>query len=148
MANPISGSSIADRINALLAERETHESAIARIDARLASVGAALGDGHGMPPAKRRGRPPLALKAASAGAAPSTGKRRRGRGHFAVSAEESILTYVKDHKNPTTQEINKHFKDEGRSSTADNALTKLVKEKKLVRTPLGEGVRGSYYSIA
>jgi hypothetical protein len=41
----------------------------------------------------------------------------------------------------------KHLKGEGRSSSANNALGKLVREKKLKRTPI-VGKRGSRYSLA
>jgi hypothetical protein len=54
---------------------------------------------------------------------------------------------VKQQKNPTSAEIQKHLKDEGRSSSASNALGKLVREKKLKRTPIA-GQRGSRYSLA
>ena len=53
---------------------------------------------------------------------------------------------MKQNGNPTTAEINRHLKDEGRSSSANNALGKLVKLKKLKRTQL-EGERGSRYSL-
>ena len=47
---------------------------------------------------------------------------------------------------PAAADINQHFKDEG-SASANNALGKLVKEKKLKRVPLGKGIRGSRYSL-
>jgi hypothetical protein len=55
--------------------------------------------------------------------------------------------FVRERKNPITQEIEKQWASEGRKATAGNALTLLVKGKKLKLTPL-EGQRGSRYSLA
>jgi hypothetical protein len=74
-------------------------------------------------------------------------KRRRGRRSFTTTAEEFVLGFVKSNRNPTTQEINAAWKQEGRGHTADNSLTKLVKERKLKRTPLGKGIRGSRFTV-
>jgi hypothetical protein len=123
------------RIQKLLEERQRHHAeAISRIVAILAAIGAAL-KGVSVP--------------APSGSVPATKtrKRRRGRGRFAISAEASILAFVKQQKKPTTAEINEHLKGEGRSSSAGNALGKLVREKKLKRTPIA-GQRGSRYSMA
>jgi hypothetical protein len=62
------------------------------------------------------------------------------------------LAFVKERKNPTSAEIFQHAKDEGRSTSAATALGKLVRNKKLKRTPLGMGIpfgkgsRGSRYT--
>jgi hypothetical protein len=81
--------------------------------------------------------------------APAPGvKKKRTRRKFAISGEQSILGYIKSNKSPTSQEIEKHWKSEGRSFVAANLLSKLVKEKVLKRTPLGKGIRGSRYSLA
>lgn len=64
-----------------------------------------------------------------------------------MTAADFIVAFVKQHKQPTTREINAHWKGEGRPFTADVPLGKLVKEKKLKRTPL-VGERGSRYSLA
>lgn len=58
-----------------------------------------------------------------------------------------MLAFVKEHKNPTSQEIERHWTSEGRRGLAANSLTRLVKAKKLKRTPLGKGIRGSRYSL-
>lgn len=145
MATSIPASQLTLRVEHLLEQKQQHTDAIAHIDGMLAAVGAALNGSAA--PAPRAAAPAKAAKAAKA--APAAGKgRRRGRGHFALSAEESILAFVKENKNPTTRDVNQHFKAEGRSSTADNALTKLVKDKRLKRIPLGKGIRGSHYSLA
>jgi len=77
----------------------------------------------------------------------NAGKRKRIRRKFAVSGEQSILNFVKAKSNPIGSEIEKHWTSEGRAVTAANLISKLVKEKKLKRTPLKEG-RGSRYSLA
>jgi hypothetical protein len=64
-----------------------------------------------------------------------------------VSGDELVLAFIKAKKNPTIKQINSHWKSRGRAYTADNTLTKLVKEKKLKRAPIVGG-RGSRYSVA
>ena len=56
------------------------------------------------------------------------------------------MAFVKAHKNPKTKDVKKFWADEGRGGTADNALSKLVKEKKLKRIPL-QGEPGSRYAL-
>jgi len=74
-------------------------------------------------------------------------KQKRIRRKFAVSGEQSILDFVKSKSNPMGREIEKQWSSEGRARTAANLLSKLVKEKKLKRTPLKDE-RGSRYSLA
>lgn len=138
MPRPRSPVNVVGRIEQLLRERQEHQEAITRIDEMLERVGDALG-------AKPTGRP-RGGNHSSVTEAPARARRRRRR-KFAVSSAESVLAFVKERKNPTTQEIKKHWTTEGRKGTADNALTLLVKGKKLKRTPL-EGQRGSRYSLA
>ena len=123
---------LSQRIQTLLADRQQHASAIAAIDQVLERVGAALGT----KPAKLPSRKPAVL----------TKPAKRHRRTFAVSGDELVLAFVKAKKSPTTKQINSHWKSRGRAYTADNTLTKLVKEKKLKRTPVVEG-RGSQYSV-
>ena len=47
----------------------------------------------------------------------------------------------------TTQDIKKMWAGEGRGGSADNPLSKMVKAKMLKRTPLGNGMKGSRYSL-
>jgi len=124
---------LAQRIQSLLADRQQHATAIAAIDQVLERVGAALGKKT----VKRQ--PP---KPAAAVTKPAKRRRRT----FAVSGDELVLAFVKAKKNPTTKQINQHWKSRGRKYSADNTLTKLVKEKKLKRTPVVGG-RGSQYSV-
>lgn len=136
---------LAQQIESLLNAKLEHQSAIEAIDATLEQIQSMLRGG--ITPA-RRGRPPGSGNVAGKGAktGPQRGGRRKRR-TFATSGDESILAFIKKAGSPTTKEVNQHWKSEGRGGSADNALTKLVKIKKLKRinTP---GERGSKYSIA
>jgi hypothetical protein len=145
-------SDITVRIQHLLEEREEHAEAIASIDATLARVGAALGGSptHAAPakPAAifaKAAPTKAAAKPVSAKPAPVAAKPRPGK--FAMSGEASILAFVKSKGNPVGRDIEAKWKSEGRKGRAINAVSKLVREKKLKRTPL-KGERGSRYSIA
>jgi hypothetical protein len=147
MVSTVSPDSLKSHIERLLSERKTHTDALARIDATLGQISTLLN----VPAPKRRGRPPGRPSAASvavaAPAAPAGKPGRRKRRRFAVSGNESILAFVRDHRNPTTKEIKGHWDSENRGGKVDNALSKLVKDGALIRTPI-PGERGSRYSAA
>ena len=137
-------SEITVRIQHLLEAREQHAQAITSIDATLARVGAALGGTLKAAPAvKKAAAPAKAAPAKAAPAAPAT----RKPGKFAVSGEASILAFIKSKGSPVGREIETKWKSEGRKGRAINAVSKLVHDKKLKRTPL-KGERGSRYSLA
>jgi hypothetical protein len=123
---------IASRIQQLLSDRQEHVEALAAIDATLAKVGVVL-NGKTAP------------HRAAVTSTPAKG-RRRPRRRFSISGEESVLGLIKKQGGATTNEVKFHWKAEGRGGTADNMLTKLVKEKKLKRTPLKDQ-RGSRYTL-
>ena len=131
-------SSIADRIQQLMAQREQHAAALAAIDQTLEQIGQALGN-----PARKAS---AVTPAAPAAPAAKPAKGRRTRGSYATTADESILALVKQNGNPTTQEIKKQWASEGRRGTADNVLSHLVKDRKLKRLKL-IGQRGSRYAL-
>ena len=133
-----SSDNVIQRIEQLLRERQEHQEAVTRIDQMLERVGHALGTK--LPRRPRGGNHLPEVK-------PPMQTRHRRRKKFAVSGDESIIAFVKERKNPTTKDLTKHWSSEGRGGTAANALSRLVKEKKLKRTPL-EGQRGSRYSLA
>jgi len=148
MIGTVSPESLKGHIERLLAERKIHSDALARIDATLGQVGELLN----VPAPKRRGRPPknaaALLPAAYAAPAAASGKvGRRKRRRFAMSGNESILKFVREHRNPTTKDIKTHWDSEDRGGKVDNALSKLVKDGVLNRNPI-PGERGSRYSIA
>ena len=123
---------VSQSIQSLLAQRQEHLDALTEIEATLERVQVAL-RGNG--------------SAAPAGLRTQTGNKRRRRSRHGVSGEDSILAFITQQKNPTSQEIEKHWKSEGRGGAAANMLTKLFKEKTVKREPLKEG-RGSRYTLA
>lgn len=144
-------------IEKLLSQRHEHVAAVTAIDATLARVAAALGGAApkaapvkvvkaaAKAPASKAfaAKAPVAKPVAKAPLAKAPAKAAKP----GLTANEFVLEYVKAKKNPTSQEINKHWKDSGRKGMADNNLSLLTKAKKLKRVPLGHGLRGSRYSI-
>jgi hypothetical protein len=147
-------------IETLLSQRGSHVSAIALIDATLSRVSAALGGAA--PKAapvkavvarkapKKRGRPAKAAVKAPATKAPVAKAPAKApvKAKSGMTANDFVIEFIKAKKNPTSQEINKHWVSSGRKGMADNNLSLLTKAKTLKRVPLGEGIRGSRYSIA
>ena len=115
-------------------------SAIADIDQTLEQINGLLG---GVKPGRKPGPKPAAVPSAVEPPAKKARRRRR----FAISGEESVLAFVKDQRKPTSQEIERQWKAEGRKGRAAKVLSKLTREKKLKRTPL-KGQRGSRYALA
>ena len=102
----------------------------------------------------RHGRPPsqqvaAATPKAPAPKTPAKQKRRKRRkpGKFKLTANESILAFLKDKgtKGATGAEIVKHWESQGRGSGAYVNIGELVKEKKLKKEAL-KGQKGSRYS--
>ena len=98
----------------------------------------------GAKPGKAVLKPAAAVSTVAVPAAPQEGRRRK---KFARTGEQSILAFIRERKNPTTKQINAHWEEEGRGSTADSLLGQLVKDGVLKRTQLG-GKLGSEYSLA
>ncbi len=111
------------------------------MDATLQRVGAAL------QPGVSRAASQLSTQSArpSSAAPKPSAKKGPSPSRVTTTADEGVLSFVKQNKNPTTREIEKNWAKEGRRGTAANTLTKLVKEKKIKREPL-VGERGSRYS--
>ena len=121
-------------IKQLQSERQEHVNKIEEIDAAMASLGLE------QQPAKRRGRPRGSKKKVMKKAA-------RRRGTFKVSGEQSVLEFVGKTKNPpNAKEINQYWSKQGRAGKADNAISKLVKTKKLVRVE-AKGERGARFKV-
>ena len=74
--------------------------------------------------------------------APKTGKR----GGFKQTREEFILSLLKNRKALTSAAINAAWKKSGRAANADNAMSLMVKARKLKRTKL-KGQKGSEYRV-
>jgi len=150
MPNVSSPAALPQYLEQLLNQRKHHVNAIASIDSTLERVTAALGGATAKPVVvasmKKRGRPfkiaPAVIKA------PVPPKAAAKSAKAGMTANEFVLAFVASKKNPTTQEINKHWKVSGRKGMADNNLSLLTKAKKLKRMPLGGGLRGSRYAVA
>ena len=134
-------------IQELLAQKQKHTEALDRINEMLSRIGSMLGGGNGSGVRRGPGRPPASASPAMAAVEPTTRRRRRKRGKFAVSGEESIINFIREHRNPSTSEITAHWRSEGRGGKADNALSRLVKIRRLKRQPIA-GERGSRYVVA
>ena len=149
MRAPTKAADLGTRVESLLRQRQEHMDAVAKIDSTVGEIEKLL---SGTVNGRRRGRPPGRPRLEESGAGAATGaprgrrRARRKRGSFEVTGEESIINFIKSNKNPTTQEVKKHWASEGRGGTADNALSKLVRDKKIKRIPL-EGERGSRYAV-
>jgi hypothetical protein len=87
----------------------------------------------------------VAKKAAPS--APKAKAPRKKRRTFRQTADQMILGLLKGGKSLTTAEIRDARKKQGRGGSADNALSKLVKDGKIKRKTI-EGQRGSRYAIA
>jgi hypothetical protein len=138
---------VTQQIQRLLVEREQHQNAVSAIDGTLASIRSLLNDTLGTESHDSNGRGGrVGRTAAKRDVIPDkSGRRRRGR--FKMSGEEAVRQFVRSKGSPTTQEINAHWKSSGRAGTADNTITKMVKDKRLTRSPL-KGQRGSRYRLA
>jgi len=141
---------LAAKIRQLQADRQRHAEAIAAIDRVLDRVGDALAVD----------RATAAAHAAEAGAhggnpaAPPTpeytrynvpAKRRRGK--FAQTADKSVLEFIRRQGEPSTAEINAHWRAEGRLGTSNVTLLRLLKSGQ-VRRVEDPSVRGSRYVLA
>lgn len=142
MSEKASSSDLTTRIQELLNRRQEHADAIAGIDQTLAQIGKLLGSPA--PQAKAAGKPKPTPAAALKPAAPKPQPKPRS---FAVTAPQSLLSFVAARGNPTTQEIQLHWKGEGRTGQLSPILGKLVMSGKLKRTAI-PGQRGSRYSLA
>ena len=134
-------------IQELLEQKQKHSEALSRINEMLSRIGSMLGGGNGSGVRRGPGRPPASASMAAPGAGPGPRRRRRKRGKFAMSGEDSIINFIREHRNPSTSEITAHWRSEGRGGKADNALSRLVKIRRLKRQPIA-GERGSKYVIA
>jgi len=130
---------LAQHLQDLLNLRKEHVDALADIDQTLARIQSVIRP-------KQLGRPRNAgVSSVQAAVAKRPQKSSRPR-KFAKTAEELVIDFVKSKDGHTTPDVAKHWHAQGRRGTPDNTLTKLVKEKKIIRKPL-EGRRGSSYHM-
>jgi hypothetical protein len=110
------------RIDQLEADRRRHVEAMAEIDRVLAQIAEAVGK-------------------------PVRGVARPRRGRFPMSAERSVLAFIRDRGRPATAEVNAHWRADGRRGTANVTLLKLLKAG-LIRRVIDPAIRGSRYVAA
>jgi hypothetical protein len=120
---------LAGKIRQLQADRQRHAQAIADIDQVLREVEEALAVIRGEPVPQ----PPS-----------SPAKRRYQK--LPTTGEESVLAFVRQHRNPTTAQINAHWRGEGRPGVANPTLARLLKRGWLRRED-DPKVRGSRYRV-
>jgi hypothetical protein len=155
MAAVSSSSNLSELLEQLAEEKAQHEKGTAAIIETIEQIsgllGSLLGGRSTRPVAPSRPAPishPKPQESIAVSAPPAAAKSGRGkRTKFAMNGEEAVLSFVRQHKNPSTSEIQAHWKSVGRASSADNSLSKLVKDKKLKREPNKTG-RGSRYVLA
>jgi hypothetical protein len=152
-----SSSNLSELLQRLASEKARHEQSTAAVSGTLEEISGLLGSLLGgtstssssvsAPRPALRGRPRKAASTPAAAAPVKATRGRRKRAKFAMSGEETVLAFVRQNRNPSTSEIQAHWKSEGRGSSADNSLSKLVKDKKLKREPNKQG-KGSRYVLA
>jgi hypothetical protein len=138
LENPVPTTDLASKVQRLLDQRQSHAEALTKLDDALLQIQGAVQGLNGF--ARKPGRPPTVV------ATVTIKSKRRGRGAYAVTAEELLLAIVKQQKNPSTKEINAMWKKQGRGGTADTPLGRLVQDKKLKRQSI-PGERGSRYLL-
>jgi hypothetical protein len=131
---PSASNDVVEAIRQLEADRRRHEQAINAIDEILARVSRAIG------PPDLRGTDVAQPRIPSDPPA-------NHRGKFGQTGEQSILQFIRLHGNPSTSEINEHWRAEGRRGFANVVLHKLIKQGRLYRTP-DPHTRGSRYAVA
>lgn len=127
-------------IDRLLAER-------AEIDRKLDAIRGVLAGSNGNGQAKSPAVSVVQGAAAVDAMKKPAGKRRRGRGSFPTTGEESILAFVTANGGADNAQLRKHWEGDGRGGVPDNAIWRLVKLGKLRRAKIVGG-RGSRYSLA
>lgn len=173
---PRTAGELTDLINKLRTIRRQHEASLAEIESTFRQIGlshllesagrrkrgpaasssaAVTAGGKGRRgkaktrvAVKTRGKAKAAPKATrgAKGKAAASGKRGK-RARYDQTAEEFILSFLSKNRSATTSEIRQHWQKQGRGGKAENSLTGLVKNGKLVRTPR-PGQAGSSYSLA
>lgn len=132
---PIHDQALAEKIRQLQEDRGRHARAIAEIDDVLARIQSALG-ALGGPSA-------TGLEAVLAGSEPRVRRRYQ---KLPQTGEESVIAFVRAHGNPSTAEINDHWRGEGRPGVANPTVARLLKRGALHREN-DPTVRGSRYRI-
>jgi hypothetical protein len=133
---------IAEEIRRLERDRQAHADAMAEIDRVLARIEGTLKE------RRQAGfTSPVSISLGARGSEADTLDGRRRRGRFAKTALDSILDFIREKGDPSTAEINAHWRAEGRKGTVNVTLLKLLKQGTIHRKE-DPSVRGSRYVIA
>jgi hypothetical protein len=133
---------LAQQIQQLQADRQRHLQAMATIDRVLAQIDHALrGVTPSASPAPETPSPDNVVRLE----VPNHLVRHRGR--FERTGIDSVLEFIRQNANPTTAEINAHWRAEGRKGTSNVTLLKLLKDR-VIRREEDPSVRGSRYRLA
>jgi hypothetical protein len=136
---------LGETIQRLEQDRLRHAREIAAIDAILAQVTKAVG-GLGVANAAAAewgdGAPGLVAELSR-----FNPPRASKRGRFERTGEQSVLDFVRARENPTTAEINRHWREEGRKGVANVIMLRLLKAGLICREA-DPAIRGSRYRLA
>jgi hypothetical protein len=150
-------SDLVEEIRALQADRQKHAEAIAAIDAVLSRIGQTL---TAIRPA---GEPASSANVSSVGSGianpppnpaydapyaplPPTQRPRKYR-KLALTGDEFVLELIRQRGAPTTHEINREWRAQGRGGVANNVIGRLLKQGLIVRETLADQ-RGSRYRLS
>ena len=146
MAKSSTAAALAKLVRQLQEQRQEHLDAVAEIEDSFKELGISIA------PAKRRrkkksskrGRPKASRKKVSK---KRVTKKRASKKRFKVTAGEFITGLLKKNKKMTTKQINGKWKQAGRGGrNADNTLSKMTEEKKILRKKI-KGGKGSEYRL-
>ncbi|HYE19991.1 MAG TPA: hypothetical protein VEA69_16190 [Tepidisphaeraceae bacterium] len=130
------GGDLSERIRRLQDFRRRHLEAVSAIDRALSQINHTLGDVDVLNEAL------VADDGVRPSARAEPGVRRKGR--FALTAEVSVLEFVRQQGAPTTAQINDHWRREGRRGTANVTVLRLLRQNR-IRRQHDPAVRGSRY---
>lgn len=134
------GSELVEQIRKMHAERAAHIEAISRIDRVLSNVNAAMAASLSKRTSSNTGTVAVADESEIVDTS-------RKRGRFALTAEESVLQFIKARGNPSTADLTEHWRAEGRKGAVNVTLYKLLLAGQITRVH-DAAVRGSRYAIA
>lgn len=134
-------SSLIDRLKR---DRQQHVDAIAEIDSIFQQYGISA-EGAPSVGKRRPGRPP----GSGSRTKPGRRGRKRTRGKFATSGNDSVLSFVKaaGKKGVSSADVAKHWSSEGRAGGPFVALRNLETKGEIKRSSV-PGQRGSRYTSA